>query len=586
MPSPFESKSASELKQMIETLDDYDALYAFLVDRDHWQSGTGFIAESGSTLEGLSEATMRQAQLSQSIIQTGLKKSFSPIGLLSEIAERRVDAVLSKPPSMGYKLRRHLEEDEEPKEEESDLLREAGDALSMWMRRNGGLDALRKFAFNLTAFARAHLRLRIPAARMAAVRRAETPAQALQHIYVESVYPSASMYDRDDETCYDIGVVLLEGDDGENESVEATYHDPDEDGLLGNPLTRHAIHQGDDQVITSYDLDGHLLHYGDTTGRFISPEMMQQQRAINTASTVMRIVQDDAGFPARIIFNALPPGSWTNVTGDDGITEEVYVEDTDWRFRPREVTMLQGVETEDAEGNVNSISTPQMGVFPAANPANYEKEIRLRREQVLNEAHQLFVETLDDASSSGDSRMLALWDFLLDAGKLKERVDLAGTWLLGAAWNLALALKDDGERFQETCAAFDAKIHIPHLPAALVQSLIMLNKAGLRSKERIMGETGIEDIEAEVELIQSSNTYRLSIAKEASELVSSLVASGATMESAVKMVTKIYEGLLSAEDLEFEEPTAPSDGLPDPSGDGADPGTPPDIPVPVDRTPN
>src|SRR5690606_36421272 len=153
------------------------------------------------------------------------------------------------------------------------------------------------------------------------------------------------------------------------------------------------------------------------------------------------------------------------------------------------------------EQNVRDVKQPSAYTFEPAVPKHFIDEMQKRRRAILNEAKQLFVEIMDDATATGESRIHALFDYLLNAQYFKRIIDRAGEWAISTAWALATHLAGEPGRDADLTVDFNAKINIPFLPAALVQSLLLLMDKGVRSRFTVMNDTGVDDVESELDRI-------------------------------------------------------------------------------------
>ena len=509
----FDSVDLSKLKSVLDKPANFDVIQDF-VEGDHYQKGKGFIGPSESGTEDTS-----------SLIIGSIERSFTAEDLIGEIIERRVDGVLSKLPTFTVQPRRRLDEDAKLEDAEEERIEEQQVALRDWFDECRIYDVLHEFGMALSAYRRASLRIRVPRARLdndgGLVMTPGSPTEALGHIFVECVLPTNARVYRDQDSMYDLGIVWTEinADKLNNERkeyLELSYLLPESTTSVQiggtqrvRPMTRMRIAEiaegiegatATSDVGVDLDLNGNLMLFEAEERRaFITDQIIQNQKALNTASTELRIVNDDEGFRIRLLLNAMPPGK-VEIDPDTG--EHVFTPSENFRLGRGALAFFQGTEVMDEEGNLKDVKTPTATSLDAGNPSNYTQEMDRRRRAILNAAHQIHVEIFDDATSSGESRVQALFDYLLNVNYLKRTIDKAGTWLMETAWALALHFASSPGRDNDLRVDFSTNINIPYLPGNLIAALIALKDTGARSVETLMRDTGIDDIEGEMQRIE------------------------------------------------------------------------------------
>lgn len=530
LPRPFGSFDATKASQLIEKPEQFDEIKAFIEERDHWQDGDGFTGpkeDPDTTISG--------------IMEKGVKKSFVSENVLGEVVTRRIDGVLSHMPQWATALRRTLEEEEEESEEELTRRTEKDEALRAWFEKRKLLRLLRKHAVGLCCYGRMSLRLRVPAGRLKEGQlSASDPSSALEHIFVETLRPDEAMVYTDVGTMYEAGIVVSEYQDADkkrHEQVEMSYLDPSDTIPAGENNPAHArtllvqlkSEEGTHPESAAYDLGGQLLHHESKEAQaFISPQMIENQKALNTASTSMRVVGNDASFPVRLLLNALPPGKEIR----DLETGEKRYDPEPLKLRPAALLFLEGIDAPGEDGEAKDVKTPGIGTFEAADIDGYVEEMKKRRYAILNEAKQLWVEMSDDATATGESRIQAMTDFERDIKRLAQVISEAGAWLLDTAWSWALDLAGDPGRDLDMHVDFQCKIAKPTPPASLRESQREDVKEGLLSEETYIAEGGVEDVEAERERIQRSDRGQMMLLKRRGEIISNLSGAGAGLEQA------------------------------------------------------
>src|SRR5690606_32376967 len=130
---------------------------------------------------------------------------------------------------------------------------------------------------------------------------------ALRHIYLELVLPDAGVVATDPITRYRASVATfgaMKGVDGREIAPHAELGYLDTDGPMfggphgeeyAEPMTVQHLVGGRTGRVTLPLRGRLLLHELSEDQPFVSKAMLRQQDALNTASTEMRIVNDDAG---------------------------------------------------------------------------------------------------------------------------------------------------------------------------------------------------------------------------------------------------------------------------------------------------
>ena len=502
----------------------------------------GFVGPRGDTPAGASEAAIRAANRVGQIVSDQLDKSFSPVPVVEGCRDRRTDGVLAKSPRVRVQVRRTLEDAEKPTKEEQDRIDVMDPALATWRTGRSThrpLDALEDAVDSVTPFARGTLRLYVPPGRLRpfvgddgsvvyrlrdAGKEGFGPADALRSIFVEYVPPDRACV-ATDEAGDEVGVVVLPTQEGALASrryaqAEICTVDPDTGETVLRLVTDNAA-TPDSEI--RMKLGGRLLHYDLRTRRAMIDEgVRRQQAALDTASTEVRVVNDEESFTETIVTNAMPPGEFVTVQGASGEDREVFVPDPTPR-RPGATRYLQGEEIEEtanAQGQVATDSEGRRAVRDVKNvgvtqlspnaPDGLFGEMRQRRVAILDRFRQTFVEIAGEAAPSGEARQTSMWDFLTDAYRLKQRVDPAGEWMHAGAWALACHLAGVPEQDEDLEVEFACIVNVPAPTADHLRALKDLNQAGLRSDETTMAETGVDDPAAEVEAVQRDRERRRS----------------------------------------------------------------------------
>ncbi|HEX9951537.1 MAG TPA: hypothetical protein VGB53_07195, partial [Rubricoccaceae bacterium] len=354
--------------------------------------------------------------------------------------------------------------------------------------------------------------------------RAPTAEDALDAVFVDVLGPNVATSVVDPST-RGVGVVV---------SFEKT-----KDELTGDDVAavcQVAFLDGDQSVLrivtastdteSRFDLGGLMLMREAAQRRpFISPSMLSQQKALNTASTVLRMVNDRTGFQRHVLTNAMPPTVTMNRKNPTtGEIEEVDVQ-VGLTVNPGDFAIVQGAEVEDndpdhavevdgqqdTEAPVRDVKTPGVHTLPPGDPSALLKEMDQRVVGILRRARQLYALLTGEAAVSGDSRIAALYDLMNDAGALKATIDGMGKWLLETMWAVACHLAATPERRLDTLGlkvVFDCRITLPMPTSSQISAITSLVEKSIWAPETAMAATGIDDTTAEEDRIQRAQERR------------------------------------------------------------------------------
>lgn len=535
MESPFLTDGYSQLAGRVQAPGGFaEALaMAYADEPDHWmcgaEPGSGFLGPTGMDLSGLTEQQKRAAATLDRDVRAGLRRSFTPVDLLSEILGRRVDAVLAHPPRTFFEdpdaaapeavaeVTTGSVAEEPPARDER--LAEL-DAVLAWAEspRVDLHGTLRQLVRAVTCFGRASLRPVVPAPRLTERPDgtfgldAATIAEALRHIFVEVVTPDRGVLDEDPATRAEVSVVSTPGDAGQPDAVEVSFLD-EEDTVGDHPVTRVRVIEKGTTVTPDgvrYPLRGrpYLVELRDASGALLDANARGLQKAINTASTEWRIVLDEAGFPIRLLLGARPSGRWlTEAEATAKDVEHPHFEFEPWRLSPRSVTNIGGEETyaddlgPDGRPVATAVSRPTAATFDAANPKGYVDEVHARSLQLLSRCKQAWVMTTGEAGVSGVSREVAMADYLADAEGLAANVSACAEALLELVADLAAHLMGAPGRYYSLRARAELRVSKPPVQPAERLATLQLLDAGVWSRRRTMQANGVDDVDAETKAV-------------------------------------------------------------------------------------
>jgi hypothetical protein len=518
------------------------------VDGDHWQNGQGWIGPSPQPGDQAFDEAMRE-----------LARAFTSRNATGEVVGRHGQALLGREPAFGLTVRRALAEGEEPTAQEQAKIDEAEAALTQWWDARGIAGTLTEAAQTVLWAAapeghgRAPLRLYVPrgylkdgamtvtgadgVARQVPVKVlvAKDLPEALGLLWLEAADPAAATVACDDDTKREVGVAKYADQLGDGAGfasgsaqtkvrVELCYLDES-----GKTVLR-TMTQGDEaSAPLAFDLGGRLTMFELRRPKvLITPQVQQQQRALNLAESMLPQNVITGGFLERLLFNCQLPGQWSAPEGDPTrrwIPEPFYT-------GPGTTNALQGVTTRDANGN-EVVASPSAVFRPPIDTSPTIQAQDKHYATILQETDQAHVLMAGDAEASGEARKQARADFAASLRATQGTVEAAGRWVIETALAVAEAiLGTPGQWTNELRAVFTCRLDLGPISADEQRANSELVEAGLLSDETAMSQNGIADVDAEKAKILSSPIGALKLSAKQAETYAAWINAGASNSAA------------------------------------------------------
>lgn len=551
-----------------------------MLDGDMWLGGFGWIGPRPQpTDDGYSE-TLRL-----------LHQGFISENALAEVIDRHVAGVLGREPQWGFAVRRHIDNDQEPTDEEQTLIGEAEALVTQWWDARKLHKFLNSATRTLLYARRSVVRLYVPQgkivsenvtdpqnpARVKTVkvvpRVADVPA-GLAFVWPDGPMPELSTVSEDPDTKESIGVVLYRagqnvmGTGGSREIAELTYLAEPNAGGDALTIIRQAS-TGQTDVTVRLNFGGRLSMYEMTRAPFVTTQMIQLQRALNLALTALPKNVIQAGWLERVIANAQMPGKWVsdaNAAGGKKWVPDKHV------TGGGATTYLRGLKQEDLTTGSVSYATPTVNWRePSPVAPTVEAQEALYR-GILREAKQEHTLMSQDVKASGKSREQARSDFEMTLRPTAAEVNALGRWLLETALAMAEAFSFNFGKYTNTLrATFDCQIDtgpITDLERTAIDGSVT---AGTLSRETAMSLEGIADPAAEIARINAQPGADLEIVTKQLAAIAAAATAGLDIEGAaiaVGMDPKVAKKLVP----QFTAPELDENGKPIPPKPGDDTG--------------
>lgn len=481
----FSEFTDSEINEHVSTAqeeyaEDYEANVDFL-DGDHWQGGDGW---AGALPENSQD---RQKAINK------IKELFTSQNVMKEIAGRHVSAVLGKEPKWSIDLKRAVSDDETPEDSEQKAINEIEAALTEWCKDQEVHDVLEEWLKSLLKSARAVLRIYIPSGFVSDDGTIETGGELtdqMNKIRIEMVDPDKGAVIENKEDSSRAGIMSFKDDD-DNDIYEISFLNEDGQTIIKN-VTEKTQTDG-------LNLDGHLSIYEGSRDLFLTEQVRQQQKVVNKSHTMMNN-NLDSGFLERIFTNAQPPGEWKT---DDETGEEYFVK-APYSVGPGTTNFINPPTIETEDGKVQALGNAGVTFREPVTNSSFSEAKAEAYSAMLEEAHQKHALISGDATASGEARIQALADFIMDAQDTKSTIDKAGVWLLETVMYLAFDLAGNDSAVEDYKATFNCRIDPGNIPAELRKAILKQVEDGLLSRETAMSMLGVDDIDAELAKIDSA----------------------------------------------------------------------------------
>jgi hypothetical protein len=334
---------------------------------------------------------------------------------------------------------------------------------------------------------------------------------ALEYIFVHEVALDQGAVLTEQSTMQEVGVYAFARKDGsrygemaylvgfgeEAQTIVATVNVP----------SRKKGKARETEVVGStatYELGGRLPMFEITREALITPQVREQQAAINEACTMARVNGQTAGFLERTILNGQVPGYYVK-NGTTGKQEFVR---TEYQTGAGSINFIAGVPLYDENGVFKGLTTPQIVYKDPTPPSVFDETKLMAYRDLLDEVDQTHHLMVGDKYVSAESRKQSRADFITSLRPTRTRLNEQGQWLLETLYALAYNLLDDevisSENLPaptELSAVFTTLLDAGPATAEETRAAIEKRTAKLQSRQSTQMEVGIEDTDAENALI-------------------------------------------------------------------------------------
>lgn len=258
----------------------------------------------------------------------------------------------------------------------------------------------------------------------------------------------------------------------------------------------------DEQKSEPLDLNGNLTVYEFSGEPLITEQIRANNMFVNLALTMGAHVLVESGFSELAVTNVeLEMEKVPDASAPGG-----------YRERPKKlkrgagiVHNFVGMSQDDGKGGEN-LSNPSINYKEPTPIEVFEQGKELGYRNCLEESHQIHAMIAGDATPSGESRIMALADFVMFMMPYAEETSDAGIWLIETLVYYAAILAGMPGHFNELRATFRCRIYVGRLSAAERTALMAEVKERLRSRASyILAAEVNDDPDAELQAIEDED---------------------------------------------------------------------------------
>jgi hypothetical protein len=457
---------------------------------DAWQGGDAWIGPRPDENDSLEASSTVLDEIERGLV------SKNTIG---EVVNRHRDAVIGNEPDWTLTVRRALDVDEEPTQEEQAIIQEGNAALTEWWDKRSTLSVFQDTTADLLLAKRGVIRLFVPPVIVGSNGRIQKFAdlvESLDSIYLHKTDVFAS-------------TVYTDPDSQEKLGVYAYRHQENLDGIFVNKWEIQGLNDARQTIIKILDereetveteplsLMKHLAIFEMMRKRFATEQVQQLTALSNMALTMMGRNVIQGGFLERILLNAQLPGDWVDDPANPGRK----------KFEPRpfivgagSTNALSGIPVfGDAQRptTVTAYANPSVVYRDPVDVKTFNDTIAAAYNALLEEVGQMHVLIAKDANASGESRKQAAAEFIKTLSSTKTQVEAAGRWLLETALAMAAQFIGRPGMFDQFRIQFSCSIDLGPISAEDQNTAAALWEKRVIDRTTAMVRVGIDDPDAE-----------------------------------------------------------------------------------------
>lgn len=502
-PTDFATLTPESVRDLAPDLDEASANRPF-VEGDHLQRGDAWIGPG-----------LLHGDRQYDAFFTRLERLFISKNVIVEADDRLVSAVAGREPAWAWVPRRSVTDKTPITDDERLLIDEVEAATTEWWDAREAHKMLKRLAFILLWAQQSCWRLYVPSGLTteSGALNVKDLAAALGKIFLDVPDPEAAFVYENPNTKQRVGVVFFTDANGKD-AVELTFvGDQGKTVVKILPETAATVNE------STNDFGGHLTVFQVAIDRpLITEQVRSLQKALNMTLTLLGKGLVDEHFTERIFFDTLPPGTYEYE--DDGVTVKSYTANPAGRATGGKVdSYMESVHVTDQEGRVTQ-AKGNVTIREPNDPARTIKGVEYWYQAILEEVRQDHILINQSATPSGKSRDEARGDFA-DSGKDTEmQLEMAGRELLTTVVAMAEAFMGaPGKYTRSLRPVFKCRAKYGRLTVEERAQNITESEKGFLSNETAMSANGIDDVDAELNLIAAQAGARIKLSGERAAVV-------------------------------------------------------------------
>lgn len=483
------------------------------LEGDHWQSGAGWIGPQPSNNEAGFTETMRKIEL-----------AFTSRNVIAEIVDRHKNGVCGREPRWRFTPIRFLAPGENPNEAELKDIAELEGMVTNWWNCRKAISVLQVAARNALFAARGPVRLYIPRGLLVQVKTDEGGVvagvvvdrgdieSALDLIWPEAPDPESATAYIDPLTRREVGIVI-ETDLAGVDTFNLTFLDQSGDDpelTVHRTITRGAEAKEAD---FQFNFGGRITVNEVRRERLINDQILQGQRALNLALSMIPRTVITAGFLERVLLNAQMPGEFQDIKDATGkVTGKRFVPGTPvFGAGTTNYVAPLAVEEDDGKGGTRTVMTnADVKWREPVDPLAAINAKTAHYQDILEEANQAHILITSDATPSGNSREQARAEYEASLNETKPHVDHVGRWMLETLVAMAEELAGVPGKFTSKYrVVYESNVDTGPLTADEKRQNYESADKGYLSAQGAMELNGVEDVDAEMARIKSEGAGNL-----------------------------------------------------------------------------
>lgn len=548
---PFDALTPDDARKLVgDATSEVAVTNQLFVDGDHWQDGAGWIGPMLEEGHPLFEKSW-----------DALVKGFTSKNVIAEIVERHVGGVVGHEPRWTFALRRPVTAEKPVTDAERVAIAEATSIVREWWGKRGMHQVLQR-AVSMALYAgRGPLRLFVPRGRLRDVESGEgtasaaTPRSGLSLVFAEATGFESATVAIDDDTQLEAGVRVVQDAKGKV-AMDLVYlgeHDPAAEDAPVMTVLRSDV--AGEEARAELDLGGRLTMHELRRPLLVTPQVQQNQRALNLALSMVPRNVVTAGFLERVITNASLP--YHLEEGPDG--EQIEVPDPP-KVGAGVTTFIEGKAVEGGQGR-EGLATPGVHWRPPTPVTPSVEAMRAHYAAILEEADQAHVMIAGDATASGLSREEARGDYEMSLIITAAVVQPAVRWLLETALAFAEAIAGKPGQYTKLLRAeASCRVQSARLSTAERAQVVSEVEKRLRSRAGGMAMLGVVDVEAEIQAMEGEPEATAHLRTAQGQAIRELVDAGAALEGAARLVLSESDAALLALGGGFDETGGDGEG--------------------------